>query len=140
MAIERDFQHVASGANTTKAYWRINTHQVIDAPQDDADRGVILSVAAYLSRTKSRETGSAPLAGSEKQIMVLRTPGHKTESGNDEVRIQDGETIGVGDETHLDHQAFTKGQGYALLRQYHPSFKGAAATDVIESGQTKVTL
>lgn len=137
MAIERDFQHVPSGASTLKAYWRINSHQVIDAPQDDADRGVVLNVAAYLSRAKSREADSAPLAGSGKEIMILRTPGSKTDSGNDEVRLQDGDTVSV-DEKHLDHRAFTKGDGYALLRKYHPSFTGAA--DVIETGQTKVTL
>ena len=30
--------------------------------------------------------------------------------------------------------------GYALIRAHLPSFKGSAAKDVLESGQTKVEL
>lgn len=141
MAIKRDYQHAASGFQAAGAYWRINSVQIMDAPQDDANRGVAMQLVAYVSRIKSRQADSATVPGSDSQVMILRTPGSRTQSGNDEVAmlLEDGSKVPV-DPTEFDHRAFNKAQGYALLRKYHPGFKGAAATDVIEKGQTKLTL
>lgn len=135
MAIERQWADAASGLTADGAYWRICGWQITRAAQSDADRAAIVSLLAFTSREQSQTPGAAPIPGSEMVLAFVRQHAANTESGNVECVLVDQSAgqryaldVGeMGDPNDMDIALW-----YTLIRQTIPSFRGAAATDVLE--------